>query len=93
MFELSETGRHLIQLQGDNNSVAIQNYLSHFPMEMRCLLVILKGLGGAEVLESAFLDTIRNLSDERVVLTLAGIERLLHVLPENPGHPVCASER
>ena len=46
----------------------------------------------AEVHERAFLDTICSLCDERVLLTLAGVERLVQVLPGGPGQAIRAAE-
>ena len=45
---------------------------------------------GAEVHD--FLHAAGNLQDERVVLALAAVERLVEVLPEQPRHSVRAAE-
>ena len=46
----------------------------------------------AEVHECPFLHTRRHLHDERLVLSLEGIERLVQVLPGRPRHSVRAAE-
>ena len=48
--------------------------------------------GSTEVHEGSFLHTGCDLCDERVVLSLTGVERLVDVLPGRPRHPVHAAE-
>ena len=48
--------------------------------------------GSAKVHQRAFLHAARDLRNERVVLSLGFIERLVEVLPRRPGHAVRAAE-